>query len=54
VKIQFPNIDESVASDLSYIRILLTAGRMLPRGLFRDKTLAALPAPLFCTANGWS
>jgi aarF domain-containing kinase len=40
VKIQFPNIAESVASDLSYIRILLTAGRLLPRGLFLDKTLA--------------
>jgi aarF domain-containing kinase len=54
VKIQFPNIAESVASDLSYIRILLTAGRLLPRGLFLDKTLTVLPAPLFCTANGWS
>jgi aarF domain-containing kinase len=42
VKIQFPNIAESVASDLNYIRILLTAGRLLPRGLFLDKTLAVL------------
>jgi aarF domain-containing kinase len=42
VKVQFPNIAESVASDLSYIRILLTAGRLLPRGLFLDKTLAVL------------
>ena len=39
VKIQFPNIAESVASDLGYIRLLLTAGRLLPRGLFLDKTL---------------
>jgi hypothetical protein len=54
VKIQFPNIAESVASDLSYIRILLTAGRLLPHGLFLDKTLAILHAPLFCTANGWN
>jgi aarF domain-containing kinase len=45
VKVQFPNIAESVASDLSYIRILLTAGRLLPRGLFLDKTLAVLVAP---------
>jgi aarF domain-containing kinase len=42
VKVQFPNIAESVASDLNYIRILLTAGRLLPRGLFLDKTLAVL------------
>ena len=42
MKVQFPNIAESVASDLSYIRILLTAGRLLPRGLFLDKTLAVL------------
>ncbi|KAI9435456.1 ABC1-domain-containing protein [Lactarius indigo] len=34
VKIQFPNIAESVSSDLGYIRLLLTAGRLLPRGLF--------------------
>jgi aarF domain-containing kinase len=46
VKIQFPNIAESVASDLSYIRILLTAGRLLPRGLFLDKTLAVLHVPI--------
>jgi|SRR6266702_337798 len=39
VKVQFPNIAESVASDLGYIRLLLTAGRLLPRGLFLDKTL---------------
>ena len=46
VKIQFPNIAESVASDLGYIRILLTAGRLLPRGLFLDKTLAVLHVPI--------
>jgi aarF domain-containing kinase len=54
VKIQFPNIAESVASDLSYIRILLTAGRLLPRGLFLDKTLSVLHAPLSFTTNGWN
>jgi aarF domain-containing kinase len=47
VKIQFPNIAESVASDLSYIRLLLTAGRLLPRGLFLDKTLTVLYHPCF-------
>ena len=46
VKIQFPNIAESVASDLSYIRILLTAGRLLLCGLFLDKTLAVLHVPI--------
>jgi aarF domain-containing kinase len=54
VKIQFPNIAESIASDLSYIRILLTAGRLLPRGLFLDRTLAVLHAPSLYIANGWS
>jgi hypothetical protein len=54
VKVQFPNIAESVASDLSYIRILLTAGRLLPRGLFLDKTLAVTPhfPRHHSTANG--
>ena len=46
VKIEFPNIAESVASDLSYIRILLTVGRLLPRGLFLDKMLAVLHVPI--------
>jgi aarF domain-containing kinase len=55
VKIQFPNIAESVASDLSYIRILLTAGRLLPRGLFLTKTLAVLPAPFILHSDyEWS
>jgi aarF domain-containing kinase len=51
VKIQFPNIAESVASDLSYIRILLTAGRLLPRGLFLDKTLSVFHVPSLCTGR---
>jgi aarF domain-containing kinase len=46
VKIRFPNIAESVASDLSYIRVLLTAGRLLPRGLSLNKTLAVLHVPV--------
>ena len=46
VKIQFPNIAESVASDLSHIRILLMAGRLLPRGLFLGKTHAVLHVPI--------
>lgn len=39
VKIQFPNIANSIASDLGYISLLLTAGRLLPKGLFLDRTM---------------
>lgn len=39
VKIQFPNIRDSIESDLGYLKILLTAGRMLPKGLFLEKTI---------------
>ena len=39
VKVQFPNIAESVESDLSYIRVLLMASAVLPKGLFLDRTL---------------
>ncbi|KAJ8593104.1 ABC1-domain-containing protein [Rhizopogon salebrosus TDB-379] len=39
VKIQFPNIASSIASDLGYVKMLLTAGSLLPRGLFLDRTI---------------
>ena len=39
VKIQFPNIINSIDSDLSYVRLLLTAGQLLPKGLFLDRTI---------------
>ena len=39
VKVQFPNIVNSIASDLGYVKFLLTAGRLLPKGLFLDKTI---------------
>ena len=39
VKIQFPNIAQSIESDLGYVKILLTAGKLLPKGLFLDKTI---------------
>ncbi|KAG6828186.1 hypothetical protein H0H92_008845 [Tricholoma furcatifolium] len=42
VKIQFPNIVNSIDSDLSYIKILLTAGRLLPKGLFLDRSVQVL------------
>ncbi|KAI0270393.1 ABC1 family-domain-containing protein [Gloeopeniophorella convolvens] len=51
VKIQFPNIAESVASDLSYIRVLLSAGRLLPRGLFLDRTLNVMKEELADECN---
>ena len=39
VKIQFPNIVNSINSDLGYVKLLLTAGRLLPKGLFLDRTI---------------
>jgi aarF domain-containing kinase len=39
VKVQFPNIENSIDSDLGYIKLLLTAGRLLPKGLFLDRTV---------------
>ena len=38
VKIQFPNIANSISSDIGYVKWLLTVGKLLPRGLFLDKT----------------
>jgi len=46
VKIQFPNIANSIESDLGYIKFLLTAGSLLPKGLFLDKTIQV------CSCNG--
>ncbi|KAK7050998.1 hypothetical protein VNI00_005110 [Paramarasmius palmivorus] len=46
VKIQFPNIDASIASDLGYIKMLLTAGKLLPKGLFLDKTISVMKQEL--------
>jgi len=42
VKIQFPNIVNSIASDVGYVKLLLTAGKLLPKGLFLDKTIEVL------------
>lgn len=39
VKIQFPNIANSIANDLGYVKMILTAGSLLPRGLFLDRTI---------------
>lgn len=40
VKIQYPGVANSIDSDLSNLGILLTASRLLPKGLFLDKTIA--------------
>ncbi|KAG1821390.1 ABC1 family-domain-containing protein [Suillus variegatus] len=42
VKIQFPNIASSIANDLGYVKMILTAGSLLPRGLFLDRTIQVM------------
>ncbi|KAG2344564.1 ABC1-domain-containing protein [Suillus weaverae] len=42
VKIQFPNIANSITSDLGYVKMVLTAGSLLPRGLFLDRTIQVM------------
>lgn len=39
VKVQYPGVADSIDSDLSNLSILLTASRLLPKGLFLDKTI---------------
>ena len=46
VKVQFPNIANSISSDLGYVKMLLTAGALLPRGLFLDRTIAVMKEEL--------
>ncbi|ODV88300.1 hypothetical protein CANARDRAFT_26452 [[Candida] arabinofermentans NRRL YB-2248] len=40
VKVQYPGVADSIDSDLDNILTLLTASRMLPPGLFLDKSVA--------------
>lgn len=40
VKVQYPGVATSIDSDLSNLSLLLTASRLLPKGLFLDKTIA--------------
>ena len=40
VKVQYPGVADSINSDLNNLSILLTASRLLPKGLFLDKTIA--------------
>lgn len=40
VKIQYPGVRDSITSDLNNLSLLLTASRLLPKGLYLDKTIA--------------
>jgi aarF domain-containing kinase len=40
VKVQYPGVANSIDSDLSNLSILLNASRLLPKGLYLDKTIA--------------
>ena len=40
VKVQYPGVSNSIDSDLNNLSILLTASRLLPKGLYLDKTIA--------------
>lgn len=40
VKVQYPGVADSIDSDLNNLSILLNASRLLPKGLFLDKTIA--------------
>lgn len=40
VKVQYPGVRNSIDSDLNNLSLLLTASRLLPKGLYLDKTIA--------------
>ncbi|KAI6251555.1 hypothetical protein HI914_00830 [Erysiphe necator] len=40
VKVQYPGVSKSIDSDLKNLEILLTASKLLPKGLYLDKTIA--------------
>ncbi|MBE3111841.1 MAG: AarF/ABC1/UbiB kinase family protein, partial [Acidobacteria bacterium] len=40
VKIQYPGVADSIDSDLDNLGVLLTATKLLPKGLYLDKTIA--------------
>lgn len=39
VKVQFPNVRDSLGADLGYVRALLTIGSVLPKGMFLERTV---------------
>lgn len=40
VKVQYPGVANSIDSDLDNLAVLLTASKLLPKGLYLDKTIA--------------
>ncbi|KAF2208167.1 hypothetical protein CERZMDRAFT_70993 [Cercospora zeae-maydis SCOH1-5] len=40
VKVQYPGVRNSIDSDLNNLSLLLTASKLLPKGLFLDRTIA--------------
>ena len=40
VKVQYPGVAKSIDSDLDNLALLLTASRLLPKGLYLEKTIA--------------
>ena len=46
VKVQFPGVSESIASDLGNIKWLLMASALLPKGLFLENSLRVLQSEL--------
>lgn len=40
VKVQYPGVADSIDSDLNNLAVLLTASKLLPKGLYLDKTIA--------------
>lgn len=46
VKVQFPGVRESISSDLSNLRWLVTASALLPKGLFLDNTIRVMKREL--------
>lgn len=49
IKIQFPNIVQSISSDLGYLKLLLGASALLPKGLFLDSTIKVGHGPTLKT-----
>lgn len=45
IKIQFPGIARSISSDLGYLKLLLGASALLPKGLFLDSTIKVRQCP---------
>ena len=46
VKVQFPNVADSIESDLGYVKMILAAGSLLPKGLFLGKTIQVMKSEL--------